>query len=97
MLFGKRSKKVIDGGALRVRALEWNSRNHVIGDHQPAVGRDHINVVVLQLRHLLHLSNWHGCASGKDARELAAKLRVEVNDHNERRVRIVRERLKKSL
>ena len=97
MLLGQRAEEEVDRRAQPARLLEGPRRDRVVGDNQAAVGRDDVNVIVLELRRLPDLGDRHFRACAENAGELAAEFRVEMEDDDEGRIRLLGQRLEKAL
>ena len=79
-MLGHRAKECVDGRALAVRLAELDRGYFVVLDLQRPVGRDHIDMVRLQLLALFHLHHRHGGAGGNDGGQFAADIRIEMDD-----------------
>jgi hypothetical protein len=97
VLLRKRSKELINGRALEARLIESDRRDRMVRDHKTTIWRDDIDAVVLELRGLVDLSDRHRGPGGKNVGKLASKSRIEMNHHDERRIGLVRQCLKKGL
>jgi len=86
LLFGKRPKKQIDRRAMRPRFLEGKRRDGAVGNLQPTVRRNHVDVIAFQPGFVIHLRDRHLRPRGQNTGELAPGIRIEVNDDDESRV-----------
>ncbi len=97
VLLRERSKEQIDRSALGTGFIERKGGNRVVGDDQAAVRRDHVNMIILELRGAIDLSDGHLGAGSEDAGELAPEFRIQVDNDDECCVGLVRQGFEKAL
>ncbi|MEY9199128.1 hypothetical protein ABIA16_004244 [Sinorhizobium fredii] len=90
MLLGKRPKENVDRSAGCTGLLEWKRGDGAVGDLQPPIWRDDIDVVAFQFRLVLDLRHRHLRARRQDAGQFAPGARIKVDDDNEGRTGIGR-------
>ena len=95
--FRERAEEQVDRGALTARLVEFQRRNLVIDDLQPAVRRNDVDVVGAQLFACSDLHHGHARARGNDIRQLAAVFRIEMNDDDESGAGVLRQGAEKAL
>ena len=85
MLFSQRAEEQVDRRPSPARLVKFRDGDLVVGDVQPAVGRDDIDVIRLQRHRILDLQHGHIGARGQNAGHLAAHIRIEMHDDDEGR------------
>lgn len=80
MLLGERAEELIDRHAQAARLVEGRSRDLVLGNQQPAIGRNDIDMVGGNRLAVLHLRHRHGRAHAENARKFALMLGIQMND-----------------
>jgi hypothetical protein len=83
VLLGERSEKQVDGCATPPRLIEGRRRDRALGDAEPAIGWDHVDVIRFERHRVRHLLDGHAGAGGEDCRQHAPVLGREVHDDDE--------------
>src|SRR5581483_4841195 len=84
-LLGDGAEKLVDRQPPPVRLVKAQRHDLMIGHFQPAVGRDHIDVVGLDASPVSDLRNRHPGVGRQYVRHFAAVLGIEMHNHHKSR------------
>jgi hypothetical protein len=97
VLLGERAEEQVDRRPPAAGLIEFHRRDLVVGDLQPAIGRNDVDVIGLQTLGRADLRDRHARACREDAGKLAADMRIEMHHHDEGGAALVGQRLEQGL
>jgi hypothetical protein len=90
LIRGKRLEQHIDRMAVTAGVRRFGHLQPAVAHLQLSIGRDHIDVVAINLHSVLDLRDRHRRAGGQNVRHLAFAIRIEMQNDHERATAIAR-------